>query len=358
LHFEVLIEGLSKVGHLVSQSFSKNRWRLFIFSPRQGIQLESVPMYSPSHRRWAFTLIELLVVIAIIAVLIGLLLPAVQKVRVAAARMKCQNNLKQLALGLHNYHDARGQFPVGWTNTPSGVTPNTSWSWAVSILPFVEQGNLYNALSPQSRTLQDAYADTAVGRPALLTPVSIFVCPSDVNPAGVTNDNRKFIGAFGVASPGVGLSISNYVGNYGCNGQGIFNTKPVAIVDITDGSTNTFLVGERRSNAGNFAALWAGDDNTQGGVVNNNALLGYTSYRMQDGYTGTLVSGSLYVDATVCYSSNHIGGANFAMCDGSVRLVSDQISFKYETSPGTTGYVATYSKLGDRNDGGIPGSDW
>ena len=297
-------------------------------------------------KRGAFTLIELLVVIAIIAILIGLLLPAVQKVREAAARMKCQNNLKQIGLACHAYHDANGTFPLGYSNTTA--TPNTSWGWATFILPYAEQGNLFNALNPQNRTLQAAAADTAVGLPALQSKVSIYVCPSDTNPAGNVNDNRRFTN-MGVGSPGLSLSISNYVGNNGQNAAGIFTTSPVKILDITDGTTNTFLAGERRSNLSNYAAVWAGEDATQGGYAGPEAVVGYTLYQMQTGDAGTLVNPDM------AFASNHTGGANFALCDGSVRFVSQNISYKYETAPP---YTATYSMLGDRNDGGILGSDW
>jgi prepilin-type N-terminal cleavage/methylation domain-containing protein/prepilin-type processing-associated H-X9-DG protein len=300
-------------------------------------------MSSPKHLRSAFTLIELLVVIAIIAILIGLLLPAVQKVREAAARMKCQNHLKQLGIGLHAYHDVHNQLPLGWQNVPT--TPNASWAWAARILPFIEQDNLYKALGVDTRTPQAAYADTAVGRPALLSKVSVYVCPSDNNPAGDINDNRK-LSIFG----GAGVAISNYVGNFGCNGQGIFSEKLVKIGSITDGTSNTFMVGERRSNAKNFASNWAAKDDTQGGVFGYQSLVGYTSYRMQDGYTDTNAT-----NPEVAFASNHTGGCNFALCDGSVRFVNQSISYHYETTPP---YTATYSKLGDRDDGGVLGSDW
>jgi prepilin-type N-terminal cleavage/methylation domain-containing protein/prepilin-type processing-associated H-X9-DG protein len=300
-------------------------------------------MSSPKHLRSAFTLIELLVVIAIIAILIGLLLPAVQKVREAAARMRCSNNLKQLAIGLHAYHDVNNQFPLGWQNV--STTPNTSWAWSALLLPFIEQDNLYKALGVPTRTIQAAYADTAAGRPGLLTRLSVFVCPSDNNPAGDLNDNRKF-NIFGNTA----ITISNYPGNWGCNGQGIFSDKPVKMALITDGTSNTFMVGERRSNAGNFAGLWAGKDDTQGHPVGNDALMARTSFRMQDGFSDTGGTTAYYA-----FASNHSGGCNFALCDGSVRFVNQNIGYKYEVNPP---YTMTYSKLGDRDDGGVLGNDF
>jgi type II secretory pathway pseudopilin PulG len=125
-------------------------------------------------------LIELLVVIAIIAVLIGLLLPAVQKTREAAARMSCQNNLKQIGLALHNYHDSNGYFPAGNVYKPVGTTWNYYDTWAVSILPFLEQDNLFRLYDPNLPNATTASpAGTAVVRQ---TYVKTYACPSDPNP--------------------------------------------------------------------------------------------------------------------------------------------------------------------------------
>src|ERR1700757_1706629 len=101
--------------------------------------------------RWrGFTLIELLVVIAIIAILIGLLVPAVQKVRQAAARIQCENNLHQIGLGLHMYNDSYQKLPAGWITSVTNNGPSPGWSWSVLILPYIEQGNLYTAISPDT----------------------------------------------------------------------------------------------------------------------------------------------------------------------------------------------------------------
>src|SRR5690606_1821609 len=136
----------------------------------------------PSHRlRRGFTLIELLVVIAIIAVLIALLLPAVQQAREAARRSQCQNNLKQLGLALHNYHDTYARFPsaVFWTDVDGDGQADRDeghWAWGAAILPFIEQGNLADRMQPGTLTPTQVHALD----PSLLkTPLAVFQCPSD-----------------------------------------------------------------------------------------------------------------------------------------------------------------------------------
>jgi prepilin-type N-terminal cleavage/methylation domain-containing protein len=133
----------------------------------------------PSHRRLGFTLIELLVVIAIIAILIGLLLPAVQKVRGAAARVQCQNNLKQIGLAIQNYHDVTKRLPPGWL-TSNTVQPSPGWQWGTLILPYLEQEALYrkfniNMNSPNGPATGSATTSLPDGQ----TFLSVFVCPAD-----------------------------------------------------------------------------------------------------------------------------------------------------------------------------------
>lgn len=312
-------------------------------------------MFSPQHRRTAFTLIELLVVIAIIAVLIGLLLPAVQKVRAAAARMKCQNNLKQIGLGLHNYHDATGKFPMGWQT-------GQSWAWSVWILPYIEQGNLYNRINPSARTFSAVMNSADID--LLRAPIPTYICPADNNPTGYINDNRKFTQV--VSGQNVSIGISNYVGNAGNNWKGVFlNGVQYNIQQITDGSSNTFLAGERATrvkNGGQYAAVWAGvnDDGSSGAepeVVEGYAVVGLSCFRMQDG-TSTSIPDTDYPQRS--FSSNHTAGANFVLCDGSVRFVSESISYRYDNfnpeSPTNT--WGTYNKLGAINDGEPIGSDF
>src|SRR5262245_42310791 len=187
-------------------------------------------MFSPMRRRSAFTLIELLVVIAIIAVLIGLLLPAVQKVREAAARMKCQNNLKQIGLALHNYHGALSKFPPGWkTNTASA---SRSWGWCTYLLPYMEQQNMYTRLNPDTRTFQQVLQTDIA---SLQVPIQTFICPSDSSSGGGLNDNRKFMKITGTPA----IAISNYPGNGGNDGDtGLFQAnRELTFGDITDGTS-------------------------------------------------------------------------------------------------------------------------
>ena len=151
-----------------------------------------------ARSRSAFTLIELLVVIAIIGILVGLLLPAVQKVRAAAARMSCGNNLHQIGLATHMYNDSSGKLPAGWvTSRPGGaIAPSPGWSWSLLILPNIEQGNLYTAIGPD---LVTPGGPSAANLPYLQTPIKSYRCPADSGPD--------------INAPFQNLGMSNYVIN-------------------------------------------------------------------------------------------------------------------------------------------------
>ncbi len=216
-------------------------------------------------RRGAFTLIELLVVIAIIGVLIGLLLPAVQKVRDAASRAQCTNNLKQIGLALHSYHDAMGSFPPGYMDgNPAG--PNTpdmdvgpGWGWAAYLLPFLEQQNVYNQINFSVGI--GLGSNTAVSQ----VPLKVFQCPADPYqqsftawPTSVVVAHGNYVGCNGWVecfanaggdynpSSDGGAAMDGDTGATGAAGDGLFyRNSQNRIASVTDGLSNTIIVGER-----------------------------------------------------------------------------------------------------------------
>ncbi|MDQ3331585.1 MAG: DUF1559 domain-containing protein, partial [Planctomycetota bacterium] len=176
----------------------------------------------PRPRR-GFTLIELLVVIAIIAVLIALLLPAVQQAREAARRAQCQNNLKQIGLALHNYHDVSNQFPMAFIRA-STVANTEGWGWGAMILPQLEQGNLFDRLGVTQYRLTDVLAGlkpdlaSVQDRTTIFqTRLPVYICPSDSND-GLVPAQKDFRNGLGTSAGGLGNfrpAISNYMGNWG-----------------------------------------------------------------------------------------------------------------------------------------------
>jgi prepilin-type N-terminal cleavage/methylation domain-containing protein/prepilin-type processing-associated H-X9-DG protein len=255
-----------------------------------------MPVKHPRRRPSGFTLIELLVVIAIIAILIGLLIPAVQKVREAAARTKCSNNLHQISLAMIQHHDTKQAFP------PAFAKPS-NYGWAVWILPFIEQDTLYQALNPTATTLS-VNAFTTL-------PVEVYNCPSDPDSLVI---NRHFSG----------YAKSNYAVSEQISDGG----SAIKIKSIKDGVSNTIMVGER-DGFDQVAALWPGRDTvTPGAGVAS--VIGRPTWPINTKYAGGMpcCAGDTAKHCTrFAWSSAHTGGgANFAFCDGAVHFLRSGLS--------------------------------
>jgi prepilin-type N-terminal cleavage/methylation domain-containing protein/prepilin-type processing-associated H-X9-DG protein len=334
------------------------------------------------RRRSAFTLIELLVVIAIIAVLIALLLPAVQQAREAARRSQCKNNLKQIGLALHNYHDTCGTLPMGMCGWP-GTADGSLWGWGTFILPYLDQAPLYTNISQSTGGTSPNTNIASVGfgcvmnsfnptLPILQTKLSVYRCPSDNGeglvtiPAGGLNGNAR--------SNTYIYGRSNYPGVIGASwtdgggilaGDGAFSeNSTVRFRDFTDGMSNTFLIGERRS-PGTSGSRYVGGDTVWAGADDDLGPASWPGYAILQGFALNLgmcspqnalnlgisspPSSSNYMPFT-SFSSLHVGGAHFLMGDGSVRFVSENIA---SGNPKTAG--STYQNLASRNDGQVLG---
>ena len=302
-----------------------------------------MPRYR-SARRGGFTLIELLVVIAIIAILIALLLPAVQQAREAARRSQCKNNLKQLALALHNYDGAHRVFP------PARVSFPMVWSPQAQLLPFVEQGNLTQALDFDlpPLTFSGSFPAAAANEAFAKTKLPLLLCPSDSD----TVPNSGFAG--GLSYPGcVGSGVAN--GGNIVDGDGVFfSQSSVRFRDLTDGTSHTVCFGEATLGDGVDAAPPQGDYRRR--VVElpaasqpSIAACAASAAPKWSGQTGAKWVNGHYADAVYnhylppnaavpdCHNSyhnfawtsarsQHVGGVQVALCDGSVRFVSENVA--------------------------------
>jgi prepilin-type N-terminal cleavage/methylation domain-containing protein/prepilin-type processing-associated H-X9-DG protein len=328
---------------------SRRGFTLLELSWRQVSDLPSAPprqVGGPPPRR-GFTLLELLVVIAIIAILLGLLLPAIQKVREAAARTQCQNNLKQLGLALHGYHDANLRFP------PGGVTAS-ELSWHVFILPYIEQGNLFNKFD-----LGPGSFDAASGRGPnknehAANRIAMFLCPSSPvermellnddepeligGPGGVAPYTAHYYGVMGPkgTNPATGQAYGwqNVGGHGGFATQGVLGKdSKVSLAQVPDGTSNTLAVGElSRTNS-------PAPDRYRSWVRGCDGALACAGCRNVNSPINTP---SIDTFNDVAFGSQHPRGANFLLADGSVRFLADSVALAvYKAAASRDGGEAT-----------------
>ena len=279
-----------------------------------------------SNQRKAFTLIELLVVIAIIAILIALLVPAVQKVRAAAANTQCLNNLKQIGLALHNYHDVNKVLPAGCKANPN---PNLL-SFHVFILPYIDQTPLYDKFDQTQH--YDAAVNLALGLvlpPAYQCPISQqrfteYGTPEWVGGTEITYTTHYYgvAGPIGT-NPATGVAYNMLVTNQGNEAtQGVLGMgSHVTLTSITDGTSNTLMVGEQTWDLANYYRIWTR------GTYNDDGDRDTTCCRnVANALNSTPYNGADNAN-NVSFGSEHSGGgANFVLADGTVRRVSANVS--------------------------------
>ena len=271
------------------------------------------------RRRNGFTLIELLVVIAIIAILMALLVPAVQKVRSSAARAQCCNNLRQMGVAFHNYYGTRKKFPPGYTATgpyvDGGTDTTPGWAWGTYLLPYLEQAELFNQFD-LTKPVQNY--------PGIQTMVPVFICPADLVTGPFAVTDKSF-------NPLVTAAPSCYAGCCGsgvsttaATGNGIlYRNSAIRIANILDGTSQTILVEERAWS--NVMGVWCGAINNgycNQGPTNPAAVPGKIGQAAGDLvliHSGTVnaPTGRALDDCT----SKHVSGANFLLADGSVHFI-------------------------------------
>lgn len=302
---------------------------------------------SRTDRPAGFTLIELLVVIAIIAILIGLLLPAVQKVRDAAARTSCQNNLKQIGLALQNYHDANRRFPAGYVSgvNSEGDDTGPGWGWGAYILPFMEQQPLFNQLT---LSLPIEAVQNAAPRIVL---VKSFLCSSDVPPATIQAGPSSASGQ--MQSVICAIAPASYtacygVGEPGVDGDGVFfRNSQVTIGDITDGTSQTLLGGERSFRYSQTS--WVGAVTGSSMTPPPNCPLPSEVDNASNfvlSHVGEMEAGAGQPAEINNFSSNHTSGINYVFADGHTRFLTNSITYP------------TLAALATRNSGDVASGDY
>jgi prepilin-type N-terminal cleavage/methylation domain-containing protein len=310
-----------------------------------------------------FTLVELLVVIAIIGVLVALLLPAVQAAREAARRMQCQNNLKQFGLAFHNHHDTMGHLPTGgwgwaWVGDPDlGFGINQPGGWTFNILPYCEGKNIYDIAAGKSGPPKFADLSRMCG-----TPIKFYYCPSRRKPGIYPITATNVFHNFDPVSQGAKIDYAANCGDQQANERDnggppggppspvpaeftftgvVYSRSTIRLSQITDGTSNTIMVGEKHLSVQNYLTgadaadnenLYVGFDNDHTRSSNNRRTGNANQIRFPPRPDGRVVN-------THTYGSAHPAGFNIVLCDGSVRILSYNIS------------ELNYMRLGHRADG-------
>lgn len=326
--------------------------------------------HAASPRRRGFTLVELLVVIAIIGTLVGLLLPAVQMARESGRRSACTNNLKQMGLAFANHESAKQRLPAGHRYQSPSSSANPGWGWGVFILPFADQGDIFDTLDPVTKTPQsrvNSNLKVSLTDPvsiAMQTKIPMYRCPTDTTADLNTLEDFGSLLASSATDPG--LATSNYVGSCGgmtgvdptdANDPGgvLFGFKDsslgLAHKMITDGLSKTLLVGERcgagsRAAAlggnGQFAAVWLGSGKSSNAGTNAaGRIYGVTNTNKRINLFTTSSA-----DIGKYFSSRHSGGAMFLMCDGAVAFLTEAVD------PATV--LALLGARADGSNQGVP----
>lgn len=335
---------------------------------------------SKTHSNRAFTLVELLVVIAIIGVLVGLLLPAVQAAREAARRMQCSNNLKQLGLAFHNYHDVHKVLPysTAWWGPSGRMGDNRGWAWSSFILPFIEQSAAHGRINFSD------YVPSTANRLVLRNGIPISTCPSDITPSvrayGLPTQpqyadaiaSSSYVtsgGPFNVGDPGpaVGtISAAQQLARSSAKGMFGYEFLRVGFRDVTDGLSNTIMAGEvgmrpactpqQAAGGRDWNGVWYGSWFAGATTPNGNNILSFqrTSERAMNvpftGGDGPQRQG---------FHSYHTGGAQFVFGDGSVHFISQSIEHTATTYAAFTAnppaYLGVYQRLACRDCGLVKG---